>query len=222
MKDKNKSIYKSTCKMSIKQDLIDQTIKIVEKKYGIKKSGWARWITKAGYIFEISNIFNADENALIYNIFVKPIYVDDLLWEIIGYEKEIRPFSLRINGGLAVSGILMFNHKWHIDGDSGYTQENLISMFDSIYSEILSLICEFIDKYPDPNTYYNEDINDSNRLITILMLCHNNRFKEVVDIIGKEVAEHKLSGLIFEMPDGNWKDAYTFIIDYCKNREPSL
>ncbi len=206
-----KSIYR----ISEKEKFVEKVRKRIENEHNIRHSYWARWTIRAGYLFWIDYFFNPKENIIFYNLKVKPIYVDDLLWKIYGYKDKIKPFSIRIMGGDAVTSIPIYESKWIIDGDDGYSESRLITLFEEIYSDIEKNIDIFLKDNPDANDFYYYNKEWSDQTLPILMLCHQQKFHEALSMVNEEMTKGRTGRTDFHMPDGEKKSSYEFVKDYC-------
>lgn len=201
-----------------KEKLISEASKSVEKEFGVKRSSYARWICRDGYLFDISFYENCKDNSILCNLYVKPIYVDDLLWQII-YKKELRPFSLRITGGLAVPEIqLKYYYGWKINGDEGYEQTELIRLYREIYNEITCEINNFIRKNPDVNNFYYHNPEWHNNLLAILILCHQQKYSQALAMTQEDINKGETGGTTFIMSDESEKTTLEFVREYCLER----
>lgn len=210
-KSKSNSIYTS----KEKEKLISEATKSVEKEFGVKRSRYARWICKNGYVFDIFFTEDVKENKIFCELSVKPIYVDDLLWYVI-YKKELRPFSLRLTGGLAVTSVTLKDFEgWEINGDEGYQPSEIIKLYRYIYASIYKEIDSFLKKNADVDKFYYFNSNWSNILLTILILSHQQKYTQALYMTEKEIAMGKSGGCTFIMPDGSEKTTFEFIREYC-------
>ncbi|MCM1491120.1 MAG: hypothetical protein NC095_09895 [Muribaculum sp.] len=198
-----------------KFDIINNVTKQIEKNYGVKRSSYARWKTKEGYLFNLYFFFNVKMDRISFVLEVKPIYVDDLLWEILGFEKPLKPFSLRIMGGNAVTSVPILECKWNINGDAGYEESNLISLYQQIYSTIDTYISEFLEEHPNPDEYYYHNPEWTNQMLPILIQCHKHKYRQALSLLKEEMAKGNTGGTTFYMPDNSQKTAYQFVLEYC-------
>lgn len=211
MENKVKSKYSNKEKYSILNNISKQ----IEKEYKTKRSDYARWITRNGYLFNLDFLLDPKINILHFQLEVKPIYVDDLLWEMLGNVKPLKPFSLRIMGCNAVTSVPIFECKWNIDGDSGYDDSNLRLLFEHIYSTIDSYITEFLKIYPNSDEYYYHNKEWTDQLLPILILCHQHKYKQALSLLNEEMAKGHTGGATFYMPDSSQKTTYQFVLEYC-------
>lgn len=210
---------KSLYKHSEKYKFVEDISKKFETRYGIKRSSWARWKCIDGYLFYFDYLLNPTDDIIFYSLYVKPIYVDDLLWEILGFKLPIKPFSLRITGGNRVSGVSLFNSKkWIIDGDIGYNEDNLSKLYDQIYSTIEQEINTFLKENTVSDKFFYFKPGSNDKMLSILTLCHHQKFEEALEITENELKRNHLSGNIYFMPDGTYKHTYDFIREYCHKK----
>lgn len=211
MGEKIKSKYTNKEKYTIVNNISKQ----IEKEYNTKRSDYARWITRNGYLFNLDFLLDPKTNILHFKLEVKPIYVDDLLWEMFGYEKPLRPFSLRIMGGNAVTSVPIFECKWNINGDTGYDDSNLISLYKQIYSTIGTCISEFLKEHPNSDEYYYQNPKWTDQMLPILILCHQHKYNHALSLLYEEMDKGRTGGTTFYMPDNSKKTAYQFVLEYC-------
>ena len=173
---------------------------------------------KDGYIFDIAFSEYVDDNLISCILSVKPIYVDDLLWYII-YKKELRPFSLRITGGLAVTQIRLKEfYDWEINGDEGYEQAELVKLYRNIYSSISGEVEKFLKTNPDVEKFYYYNPVWYDNILAILILCHQQKYAQALAMTEKEITMGKSGGCTFIMPDGNEKTTLEFVREYCTEK----
>lgn len=216
---KNANIPKSKFSDTEKQKMLNIASKQIEKKFKIKRIRDSKYIVKEGYIFDWYFNFAAETNVIYCYLSVKPIYVDDLFLRIIGITDEIRPFSLRVDGGNAVPPICIEKFQWQINGDAGYEESNLECLFDNIYSSIIQRSDAFIKENPNADLYTPIIVNNGKiELIDLLILCHQHKYGEVINLANEELSKGNKGGYQWYMPDGTFKGAYDYIKSYCLNQ----
>lgn len=198
-----------------KRQLFDNACKPIEKEHCVKKSSYARWTTREGYLFIIDTLFVPQDNQIFLELKVKPLYVDDLLWKILGYELPIRPFSLRIMGCDHVVSIPIFKTSWIINAVTGYDDISLSLKLQEIYKEIEFHIAAFLKENPIADKYFFFDKNWHDQMLPMMMLCHQNKYLNALDLVNDEIDKGKSGGIVFKMPDGSEKTAYQFVKEYC-------
>lgn len=134
---------------------------------------------------------------------------------MLGFEKPLKPFSLRIMGGNAVTSVPILECKWNINGDSGYEESNLISLYQQIYSTVDTYISEFLEKHPNSDDYYYHNKDWTNQLLPILILSHQHKYKLAISMLNEEMAKGHTGGTTFYMPDNSQKTTYQFMLEYC-------
>lgn len=208
-------ILKSIYTNKEKETIVKNVTRPIEKLFKIKRSGWARWITKNGYLFYLDFFFVADENRISLELCVKPEYVDDLLWKILEFSKPLQPYSLRIMGGLAVSFVEIFKTKFNINGDEGYDESNLASLYTEIFTNINQEIDKFLHIHPNADKFYYHNKKWTDQTLPIMILCHNHKYEKALIMLNKEMAKGHTGGTDFLMSDGSWKCVYKFVKEYC-------
>lgn len=179
------------------------------RKYGFRQSAYINFKVESGYFF---CIYNFSGNI---KLTVKPMYADDLWWEIWGAEdNKNEPLSLRGTGAFSLSGQVLETYNV-IEPDSDFEPEQLAQEFDRLFENVNSRIAEFLSQNPDADKFYpNEDkmYFDPDRLLYLIALIHNGRECEVVEII-KQARQNKHK-CVFR--SGLMSDSYTFILRWCK------
>lgn len=153
-----------------------------------------------------------------FDLKVKPIYVDDLLWEIYKYKRELKPFSLRILGVDAVMSVDILKSQWRLDGDEGYAESSLTSALEHIYTIIEEAIRRFLKEHPDADSYYYYNERWTNQLLPILMLCHQHKYNAALSMLTEEISKGRNGGVVFYMPDDTQKTSFQFVKEYILNK----
>lgn len=81
---------------------INECRKIVGNQFGFKKSGYVSYKIVNGYFFYIHHLVDTSVDLR-----VKPLYADDLWFDIFQIPESKKPLSLRGNGAFALSGELI-------------------------------------------------------------------------------------------------------------------
>ncbi|MDO4335576.1 MAG: hypothetical protein Q4C37_07105 [Bacteroidales bacterium] len=215
---RKKSIYSDREKFQ----KIDALSKPVEKKFNFKRSSWARWTTRDGYLFNADVSLNPKEDILFFELEVKPIYVDDLLWKIYKYKRELKPFSLRILGVDAVMSVDILKSQWRLDGDEGYAESSLTSALEHIYTIIEEAIRRFLKEHPNADTYYYYNERWTDQMLPILMLCHQHKYDAALSMLNEEISKGRNGGVVFYMPDDTQKTSFQFVKEYILNQQQSI
>ena len=94
---------------ALKKDM-KKLIKPLLKPYGFKTVGGYVWKIEGDLLFRmvplINTPINGDKAVLSVTYGVKPTFVDDLLWDVLGFEENKQaPASLRVNGAFTVQSV---------------------------------------------------------------------------------------------------------------------
>lgn len=180
----------------------------VSRKYGFRQSSYINFKVDGGYFFCLS--FLTDEARLT----VKPMYADDLWWDIWeAPENKKEPLSLRGIGAYTLSGQVLASYAIAKTTDEG----ELTNTFNKIFQDANTEITRFLAENPDADIFYPDESkmdHDPDRLLYIIALIHNGREEEALSII-KEARKNK-HRCIFQ--SGMFSDSYTYIRRWC-NRE---
>lgn len=180
----------------------------VSRKYGFRQSSYINFKVEGGYFFCL--FFLTGEARLT----VKPLYADDLWWDIWGAtENKKEPLSLRGIGAYTLSGQVLASYEIAKTTDEG----ELTNTFNKIFQDANTQITRFLAENPDADIFYPDESkmnHDPDRLLYIIALIHNGREEEALSII-KEARKNK-HRCIFQ--SGMFSDSYTYIRRWC-NRE---
>ena len=180
----------------------------VSRKYGFRQSSYINVKVEGGYFFCL--FFLTGEARLT----VKPLYADDLWWDIWGAtENKKEPLSLRGIGAYTLSGQVLASYEIKNTTD----KSKLENQFEQLFNGATAEITKFIADNPDADTFYPDESkmdHDPDRLLYLMALIHNGKEEEALSII-KEARKNK-HRCIFQ--SGMFSDSYTYIRRWC-NRE---
>ena len=180
----------------------------VSRKYGFRQSSYINFKVEGGYFFCL--FFLTGEARLT----VKPLYADDLWWDIWGAtENKKEPLSLRGIGAYTLSGQVLASYEIKNTTD----KSKLENQFEQLFNGATAEITKFIADNPDADTVYPDESkmdHDPDRLLYLMALIHNGKEEEALSII-KEARKNK-HRCIFQ--SGMFSDSYTYIRRWC-NRE---
>jgi hypothetical protein len=180
----------------------------VSREYGFRQSSYINFKVDDGYFFCL--FFLTGEARLT----VKPLYSDDLWWDILdATDNKKEPLSLRGTGAYTLSGQVLATYEIKDTTD----KSKLESQFEQLFNDATAEITKFIADNPDADTFYPDESkmdHDPDRLLYIIALIHNGREEEALSII-KEARKNK-HRCIFQ--SGMFSDSYTYIRRWC-NRE---
>lgn len=181
----------------------------VSRKYGFRQSSYINFKVEGGYFFCL--FFLTGEARLT----VKPLYADDLWWDIWGAtENKKEPLSLRGIGAYTLSGQVLASYEIAKTTD----EEELTNTFNKIFQDANTEITRFLAENPDADIFYPDESkmdHDPDRLLYIIALIHNGREEEALSII-KEARKNK-HRCIFQ--SGMFSDSYTYIRRWCKREQ---
>ena len=180
----------------------------MSRKYGFRQSSYINFKVEGGYFFCL--FFLTGEARLT----VKPLYADDLWWDIWGAtENKNEPLSLRGIGAYTLSGQVLASYEIKNTTD----KSKLENQFEQLFNGATAEITKFIADNPDADTFYPDESkmdHDPDRLLYLMALIHNGKEEEALSII-KEARKNK-HRCIFQ--SGMFSDSYTYIRRWC-NRE---
>ena len=204
------------------RDAFEKTEKVyrkqVSKKYGWKQSDYINWKIVSGYYFCLYHC--TLENAFIE---VKPLFVDDLWWEIFEMsENQLAPKSLRGLGAFAITGVKL---KEYLVFDStkisisDYTEVEIDKTWDDMFKIIEQDIAFFLVENPVPDSFSPSDGQKYgwvSPLYTLMMDIHSgnlNKALERIDYFKSHGKNGGSSGYI-----GPKGDAFEYITEWCTKR----
>lgn len=190
------------------QKMIADARRSVSRKYGFRQSSYINFKVEGGYFFCL--FFLTGEARLT----VKPLYADDLWWDIWGAtENKKEPLSLRGTGVYSLSGQVLASYEITKNTDDGA----LTNTFNKIFQDANTEITGFLSENPDAGIFYPDESkmdHDPDRLLYLITLIHNGKEEEALAII-KEARKYKHR---CEFQSGMFSDSYTYIRRWC-NRE---
>ena len=184
----------------------------VSRKYGFRQSSYINFKVDGGYFFCLS--FLTDEARLT----VKPMYADDLWWDIWGAtENKKEPLSLRGIGAYTLSGQVLASYEIKNTTD----KSKLENQFEQLFNGATAEITKFIADNPDADTFYPDESkmdHDPDRLLYLMALIHNGKEEDALAII-KEARKNK-HRCIFQ--SGMFSDSYTYIRRWCNREQATI
>lgn len=178
----------------------------VSRKYGFRQCSYINFKVEGDYFFCLY-FMNGDVRLT-----VKPMYADDLWWNIWdASDNKKEPLSLRGTGAYSLSGQILISDEIPKDADKG----ELSDIIYGIFKNATDAISKFIIANPDANTFFPDESkmdHDPDRLLYIMALIHNGKEEDALAII-KEARKNK-HRCIFQ--SGIFSDSYTSISRWCK------
>ena len=184
----------------------------VSRKYGFRQSSYINFKIEGGYFFCL--FFLTGETRLT----VKPLYADDLWWDIWGAtENKKEPLSLRGIGAYTLSGQVLASYEIAKTTDEG----ELTNTFNKIFQDANTEITRFLAENPDADIFYPDESkmdHDPDRLLYLMALIHNGKEEDALAII-KEARKNK-HRCIFQ--SGMFSDSYTYIRRWCNREQATI
>ena len=162
---------------------LPKIIKEIAKEKKLKKKDYMLFSKKGELFFDcliFLSVNDADECICSTRETLKPMWLDDLLWELLDMKDNINaPISLRAEGAFSISGALLYDNKtilvdWSKEELQSIVEKYIIHFCDSITSADYSA---FEDKLKDG--YQNE-------LRQALYYIHIGQFEKALTVIGDE------------------------------------
>ncbi len=183
----------------------------VSRRYGFRQCSYFNYKVEGGFYF---CLFFLSKHS---HLSVKPMYADDLLWDILmGPDEDKGPLSLRGNGAFFLWGQELVPYDIAETG----SEEELAETFERVFQDASENISRFLADHPNADLFIPDESKigfDPDRLFYLMALIHNGREKEALAII-KEARRKKHRCSFVSIGRG---DSYTLICQWCK-RERSL
>ena len=117
----------------------------VSRKYGFRQSSYINFKVEDDYFFCF--YFLADEARLT----VKPMYADDLWWEIWdASDNKKEPLSLRGTGAYSLSGQVLSSYEIAKVID----ESELTKIIEGVFQNATDVISKFLTANPDANSFF--------------------------------------------------------------------
>lgn len=186
----------------------DSIRKEVSRQYGWKQNSYLNWKVEKGYFFCQIHL---PPQAILE---VKPLYVDDLWWEISEAFKDAKkpPMSLRGNGAIAIGSQVI--NEYRTCSDCSSSPDEIKASWKSFFDQATQDIQVFLKENPDADSFIPQEDKvrslDGDRLLYIMTLLHHKQIEEVVEIINE--ARQKRHMCSYRGPLG---DSYDYILRWC-------
>lgn len=184
----------------------------VSRKYGFRQSSYVNFKVESGYFFCL--YFLTGDVRLT----VKPMYADDLWWNIWDdSDNKNEPLSLRGTGAYSLSGQILTSDEITKVADKG----ELTNIIDGMFKNATDAISKFIIANPNADTFFPDESKmdyDPDRLLYLIALIHNGKEEDALAII-KEARKNK-HRCIFQ--SGMFSDSYTYIRRWCNREQATI
>lgn len=200
--------------MTLKEkDRIDYSCRReLSKKYGFKQRDYANWKVDKGFFFMLMQN-SMTEVALM----VKPLYIDNLFWEIYDVEElKTEPMSFRAIGALARFGWVC--NKYELK-DSVYSLSERTIIWEDIFIKAANDINEFLLNHNNPDLFPCD--NDANfkikdEITRWLVLCHKGEYETVFQEVKPLTTTPYLSKYVQNDKKTNKPKGFNqYLCDYC-------
>lgn len=192
------------------QRMVADARRVAGHVYGFRQSSYINFKVEDGYFFCLKFMNYG------VRLTVKPMYADDLWWDIWDTPEYKRdPVSLRETGIYSLPGQVLASY----DIVEGNTSDELTPKFERIFKDASEQIAKFLTANPAADTFYPDESEmdcDPDRLLYLITLIHNGREKEALRVIAEERAE----GHRCEFRRLWFNDSYTYIRRWCKRNRP--
>ena len=189
--------------------MLDATRREVGREHGFRQSSYINFKIDKGYFFCL--YFSLEDARLE----VKPMYADDLWWEIWEATENIKePLSLRGKGAFALSGQVLTEIA--VFGDRrDFDHIDIRQFYERVFNEANTEIERFLSLNPDADSFVPDEsrmYHNPDRLLYLMALIHSGNNQEVLSII-KEARQNKHR---CEFRSGLFEDSYTYIRKWCE------
>ena len=192
--------------------MISDVRRSASHKYGFRQSSYVNFKVESGYFFCLY-FMNGDVRLT-----VKPMYADDLWWNIWdASDNKKEPLSLRGTGAYSLSGQNLTSDEIAKVTDKG----ELTDIIDGIFKNATDAISKFIIVNPNADTFFPDESKmdyDPDRLLYLMALIHNGKEEDALAII-KEARKNK-HRCIFQ--SGMFSNSYTYISRWCKREQSTI
>ena len=192
--------------------MISDVRRSASHKYGFRQSSYVNFKVESGYFFCL--YFLTGDVRLT----VKPMYADDLWWNIWdASDNKNEPLSLRGTGAYSLSGQILTSDEITKVADKG----ELTDIIDGMFKNATDAISKFIIANPDADTFFPDESKmdyDPDRLLYLMALIHNGKKEDALAII-KEARKNK-HRCIFQ--SGMFSNSYTYISRWCKREQSTI
>ncbi len=188
------------------QKLVADARRAEGRKYGFRQNTYINFKVEDGYFFCVNFQYGSAR------LTVKPMYADDLWWDILGEpENKDKPDSLRGTGEHSLPGEVLGLYRTEETREA----EELSESFEEVFGKASDALSEFLTENPDADVFCPDEQKmylAPDRLLYLMALIHNGRENEVLEII----REARRKGHRCAFRSGWWCDSYTFIKRWCR------
>lgn len=154
---------------------LEEKAKLTAKEYGIKKKDYIFYISRNNMFYSL--MFHMTENGLKVVFYAKPLWMDDILWDILGMsENRNQPVSLRGIGAFTIASKIR-------------EAVLLVDNEDSIDSVVRDVFMDFmlmVESYNESD--YLEQVGQikyQNEMIRTIIYIHNKEYERALDYLSE-------------------------------------
>lgn len=181
-------------KISVLKKSMDAMVKEIAKPFKYKVIDGHIWTIQNKFIFTFLPYIATPSTGVTFGIKcgAKPIYVDDLLWDVLGIpENKEAKLSLHVNGAFSLFSV-PFQHNIYdlieLTSEDVYSKlQTELSNFNSFLCSIQGMEAEwFTEMEAAKESYYHSE------LMRLMMRLHYGNFKEVLQY----AQTHNVTGFV--------------------------
>lgn len=164
--------------------LLPKILKEKVKKYKFKKTDYKIWVCKNDLFLDMHLFICTDVNDNCHCLVtekVKPLWIDDLLWDFLQMENnKSEPLSLRALGAFTVSGSEIYDDSYEIKNWDVEELEKIVDIsLEHFYKSVQSATLDtFLNNMG--NTPYHQELREA------LTYVHNQQYVEALDCLKDE------------------------------------
>lgn len=198
-------------KISIVKKTMNAMVKEIAKPFKYKVINGHIWIVQNKFLFIFLPYIATPSTGVTLGIRcgVKPVYVDDYLWDVLGIpENKEAKFSLRVNGAFSLFDVPFQENIYNL---IELTREDVHSKLQNELSSFHSFLCSiqgtedewFTEMEAAKGSYYHSE------LMRLMMRLHHGDFMEVLQY----AQTHNVTGFVIDN-----KEIGESLKEYCLER----
>ena len=169
------------------KNALPKIIQLEIKKYKLKKKDFMVWFQKKDLFFDlIISLRERDGHCNCASMErIKPLWIDDLLWDILGMpENKNEPLSLRAIGAFTVYGSEIYSDESEIETwETEELKKHVCKYIEHFYQNIQAFGIEKFYECMDASSYHQE-------LRKSLSLIYEKKYEEALDYLSTQDRGH--------------------------------
>ena len=197
-------------KFSEKEKYINNVRRSVGKKYKFRQTDYVNWKIRDGFYFCLKTLTPKKTE-----LFVKPLYMDDLYW------KMVNPSGMKWSDNdrwYGVEGYLIWEERLPKSLVAEFSPEQSERIWEDVYQKVEWEINSFLRKYPHPDCFarYVAGLEKTSSLTEMLIKVYEGKTDEAYRIAKACIDRGEKGTRAWSMPgEQGYKHEYEFILDYC-------